>query len=61
MMLSLHKSKVVKEYESNSEEDHFYDEDVDLNTIAKLNNKNPYIRLKMIGEMKNKVSKLIEP
>jgi hypothetical protein len=51
-MLSLHKSKVVKEYDSNPEDDHLYDEDLDLDTITKLNSKNPYIRLKMIGEMK---------
>jgi hypothetical protein len=59
-MLSLHKSKVVKEYDSNSDGDHFYDEDLDLDTITKLNNKNPYIRLKMIGEIKNKISKLVD-
>jgi hypothetical protein len=60
MMLSLHKSKVVKEYDSNSDGAHFYDEDLDLDTITKLNNKNPYIRLKIIGEIKNKISKLVD-
>jgi hypothetical protein len=59
-MLTLHKSKVVKEYDSDTDKEKFYDEDLDIDTIAKLNSKNPYIKLKMIGEMKAKIIKLLE-
>jgi hypothetical protein len=59
-MLTLHKSKVVKEYDSDTDKEKFYEEDLDIDTIAKLNSKNPYIKLKMIGEMKAKIIKLLE-